>query len=402
MRGEILRAMPIELVINGRVPVKVWTDRIEPEAIEQLKNVASLRVVHPHVAAMPDVHLGKGATIGSVVPTRHAVCPAAVGVDIGCGMSAQKTSLQAEILNAEDRKKLRHSIEREIPVGRESKREPFEEAVAWMDAHGAPDSVPGTVVERALHQLGTLGGGNHFIEVCVDRDDGTLWTLLHSGSRNVGKTVADVYVARAKRGMGKRLAALPDADLAWLEEGTSDFERYNADREWCQAYARENRAIMTSRLLRQLAFALGFRDDVSRLGITLSVDCHHNYVAEEVHFGERLLVTRKGAIRAGAGDLGIIPGSMGTATYVVRGLGNPESFSSAPHGAGRKMSRSEARRRFTAEDLVCQTEGVECRKDARVVDEIPGAYKPIEEGMEKSRDLVEVVAGLRQIICVKG
>ncbi|MEP6471869.1 MAG: RtcB family protein [Acidobacteriota bacterium] len=394
--------MPIELVINARVPVKVWTDRIEPQAIEQLKNVASLPVVYPHVAAMADVHLGKGATIGSVVPMRGAVCPAAVGVDIGCGMSAQKTSLPAEILTAEDRKKLRHSIEREIPVGRESKRQPFEEAVAWMDSHGAPGSVPGTVVERALHQLGTLGGGNHFIEVCVDRDDGMLWTLLHSGSRNVGKTVADVHMARAKRGMGKRLAELPDPDLAWLEDGTSDFERYNADREWCQAYARQNRAIMTSRLLRQLAFALGFGDDVSRLEITLSVDCHHNYVREEVHFGEKLLITRKGAIRAGVGDLGIIPGSMGTATYVVRGLGNPESFSSAPHGAGRKMSRTEARRRFTAEDLVCQTEGVECRKDARVVDEIPGAYKPIEEVMEKSRDLVEVVAGLRQIICVKG
>ncbi len=394
--------MPIELVINARVPVKVWTDRIEPQAIEQLKNVASLPVVYPHVAAMADVHLGKGATIGSVVPMRGAVCPAAVGVDIGCGMSAQKTSLPAEILTAEDRKKLRHSIEREIPVGRESKRQPFEEAVTWMDSHAAPESVPGTVVERALHQLGTLGGGNHFIEVCVDRDDGMLWTLLHSGSRNVGKTVADVHMARAKRGMGKRLAELPDPDLAWLEDGTSDFERYNADREWCQAYARQNRAIMTSRLLRQLAFALGFGDDVSRLEITLSVDCHHNYVQEEVHFGEKLLITRKGAIRAGVGDLGIIPGSMGTATYVVRGLGNPESFSSAPHGAGRKMSRTEARRRFTAEDLVCQTEGVECRKDARVVDEIPGAYKPIEEVMEKSRDLVEVVAGLRQIICVKG
>jgi tRNA-splicing ligase RtcB len=394
--------MPIELVINGRVPVKVWTDRIEPEAIEQLKNTASLPVVHPHVAAMPDVHLGKGATIGSVVPTRQAVCPAAVGVDIGCGMSAQKTSIPAERLTSEDRKKLRHSIEREIPVGRESKRQPFEAAVAWMGSHPAPGSVPGPVVERALHQLGTLGGGNHFIEVCVDRDDGMLWTLLHSGSRNVGKTVAEIYMGRAKRGMGKMLAELPDPDLAWLTEGTPDFEKYNSDREWCQAYARQNRTIMTSRLLRQLSFALGFGDDVSRLGIMLSVDCHHNYVAEEVHFGERLLVTRKGAIRAGMGELGIIPGSMGTGSYVVRGLGNPESFSSAPHGAGRKMSRSEARRRFTAEDLVCQTEGVECRKDARVVDEIPSAYKPIEEVMEKSRDLVEVVAFIRQLICVKG
>ena len=394
--------MPIELVINARVPVKVWTDRIEPEAIEQLKNVASLPVVHPHVAAMPDVHLGKGATIGSVVPTQGAVCPAAVGVDIGCGMSAQKTSISADRLTAEDLKKLRHSIEREIPVGRESKRKPFEAAVAWMDFHGAPESVSKDVVGRALHQLGTLGGGNHFIEVCVDRDDGMLWTLLHSGSRNVGKTVAEIHMARAKRGMGKRLQELPDADLAWLEEGTSDFERYNSEREWCQAYARQNRTIMTSRLLRQLAYALDFGDDVSKLQITLSVDCHHNYVAEEVHFGERLLVTRKGAIRAGAGELGIIPGSMGTGSYVVRGLGNAEAFSSAPHGAGRKMSRSEARRRFTAEDLVSQTEGVECRKDAHVVDEIPSAYKPLEEVMEKSRDLVEVVAGLRQIICVKG
>jgi RNA-splicing ligase RtcB len=240
--------MPIEIVLNGRVPVKIWTDRIEPEAIEQLKNIASLPVVHPHVAAMPDVHLGKGATVGAVVPTKGAVCPAAVGVDIGCGMSARKTSIPSEALGAEDLKKLRHSIEREIPVGRE----------------------------------------------------------------------------------------------------------------------------------------------------------HHNYVADEVHFGERLLVTRKGAIRAGEGDLGIIPGSMGTGTYIVRGLGSSEAFESAPHGAGRRMSRTQARRRFTAEDVVCQTEGVECRKDVRVVDEIPGAYKPIEEVIEKSSDLVEVVAFTRQVICVKG
>jgi tRNA-splicing ligase RtcB len=394
--------MPIELVLNARVPVKVWTGNVEPEAIEQLRNVASLPVVHPHVAAMPDVHLGKGATIGSVVPTREAVCPAAVGVDIGCGMSAQKTSIPADRLSAEDRKKLRHSIEREIPVGHEQKRQPFQDAIEWIESHPPPDSVSKAVHDRALHQLGTLGGGNHFIEVCVDRDDGMLWTLLHSGSRNVGKSVADVYVARAKRAMGRALSRLPDPDLAWLSRGSEDFDAYEADREWSQAYARRNRAIMTSRLLRQLAFALGFEGDVVELGITLAIDCHHNYVAEEVHFGERLLVTRKGAIRAGAGDLGIIPGSMGTGSFIVRGLGNAESFSSAPHGAGRRMSRGEARRRFTAEDLVCQTEGVECRKDARVVDEIPGAYKPLEEVLEKSRDLVEPIARLRQIICVKG
>lgn len=394
--------MPVEMVLNSRVPIKVWTDRIEPEAIEQLKNIGSLPVVHPHVAAMPDVHLGKGATIGAVVPTKGAICPAAVGVDIGCGMSARKTSIPADRLDSEDLKKLRHSIEREIPVGHEQKRQPFDAARAWMDANGAPGTVSKAVLVRARHQLGTLGGGNHFIEVCVDRKDGLLWALLHSGSRNIGKTVAETHIARAKRAMGSALGDLPDPDLAWLTEGTPEFEEYAADLDWCQRYARENRAIMMNRLLTQLAWTLGFEGDLSRLGITAQVDCHHNYVSEERHFGEGLLVTRKGAISAREGELGIIPGSMGTGSYIVRGLGNPESFLSAPHGAGRTMSRGEARRRFTKEDLVCQTEGVECRKDARVVDEIPSAYKPIEEVMEKSRDLVEVVTGIRQIVCVKG
>jgi tRNA-splicing ligase RtcB len=394
--------MPIEMVLNARVPVKVWTDRIEPEAVEQLKNVASLPIVHPHVAAMPDVHLGKGATVGSVVPTSDAVCPATVGVDIGCGMSARKTSIPAARLSGDDLRKMRHSIEREIPVGREQKRKPFDAAVEWMDAHGAPRLASKSLVERALHQLGTLGGGNHFIEVCVDGDDGLLWALLHSGSRNVGKTTADAHMARARKAMGRSLDSLPDADLAWLTRGTPAFDDYAADLEWCQSYARQNRAIMMDRLLRQMAFASGFEGDVSRLGVTVSVDCHHNYVSEETHFGERLLVTRKGAIRAGEGELGIIPGSMGSGTYIVRGRGNADAFESAPHGAGRRMSRSEARRRFTAEDLVCQTEGVECRKDVHVVDEIPAAYKPIEEVMEKSSDLVEVVAFIRQLVCVKG
>jgi tRNA-splicing ligase RtcB len=337
--------MPIELVINARVPVKVWTDRIELEAIEQLKNMASLPVVHPHLAAMPDVHLGKGATIGSVVPTRQAVCPAAVGVDIGCGMSAQKTSIPADSLTSEDRKKLRHSIEREIPVGRESKRQPFDDAVRWMATHGAPRSVPGSVVERALHQLGTLGGGNHFIEVCVDRDDGMLWTLLHSGSRNVGKTVAEIHMGRAKREMGKMLEDLPDPELAWLTEGTPDFDRYNADREWCQAYARQNRTIMTSRLLRQLSFAVGFGDDISKLGITLSVDCHHNYVAEEVHFWETLLVTRKGALRAGVGSSGSSPARWGPAPTSSAASATP-SRSRAPRTA--PAGRCRAARRGAA------------------------------------------------------
>jgi tRNA-splicing ligase RtcB len=394
--------MPIETVIPGRVPVKVWTDQVEPEARRQLEAIASLPVVHPHVAAMPDVHLGKGATVGSVIPTRGAICPAGVGVDIGCGMSARKTSLPADRLDGEARRKLRHSIEREIPVGHEMKRKPFDEATEWMRGRERPNAASAAHMERAVHQLGTLGGGNHFIEVCVDEQDGKLWALLHSGSRHIGKSVAEAHIGRAKRSMGKALESLPDPDLAYLVEGTKEFTEYREDLEWCQEYARKNREIMMDHLLRQVAFAFGFAGDVSRLGVTSAVDCHHNYVAEEEHFDENLFVTRKGAIRAGRGESGIIPGSMGTGTFIVRGLGNPESFESAPHGAGRRMSRGEARRRFTAEDLVCQTEGVECRKDARVVDEIPGAYKPIEEVMEKSSDLVEVVTRLRQIICVKG
>jgi tRNA-splicing ligase RtcB len=394
--------MPVEQVIESRVPVKIWTDQVEPEALRQLEAIASLPVVFPHVAAMPDVHLGKGATVGSVIPTRGAICPAGVGVDIGCGMSARKTSLEAARLDAEARRKLRHSIEREIPVGREQKRVPFDEAKAWMRDRPRPHAGSGPMMERAVHQLGTLGGGNHFIEVCVDEADGALWTLLHSGSRYIGKSVAEAHIGRAKRSMGKALASLPDPDLAYLSEGTEEYAEYRDDLAWCQEYARKNREIMMDRLLRQVAFAYGFAGDVSRLGITEAVDCHHNYVAEETHFGHDLLVTRKGAIRAGRGEAGIIPGSMGTGSYIVRGLGNADSFESAPHGAGRRMSRGEARRRFTAEDLVCQTEGVECRKDARVVDEIPGAYKAIEDVIEKSSDLVEVAARIRQIICVKG
>ncbi|HYV43009.1 MAG TPA: RtcB family protein [Thermoanaerobaculia bacterium] len=394
--------MPVEKILNARVPVKVWTDRIEPEAIEQLKNTASLPFVFKHVAAMPDVHLGIGATVGSVVATKGAVCPAAVGVDIGCGMMARKTSIPADRLDGEGLKKLRHSIEREIPVGFEQKREPFDAALEWMHGREKPHAASDALVAKAVHQLGTLGGGNHFIEVCRDQDDGLLWLLLHSGSRNIGKSVAEIHIGKAKSAVKKMAESLPDPDLAYFVAGTPEFREYREDVEWCQGYARQNREIMMDRILRQVAYALGFEGDVSRLGITTSVNCHHNYIADEVHFGQKVLVTRKGAIRAGRGELGIIPGSMGTGSYIVRGLGNREAFESAPHGAGRRMSRGEAKRRFTKEDLECQTEGVECRKDRGVLDEIPGAYKPIGEVIEKSSDLVEVVAGLKQIVCVKG
>jgi tRNA-splicing ligase RtcB len=394
--------LPIETVINARVPVKIWTDRIEPDTIQQLKNTASLPFVFRHVAAMPDIHLGKGAAVGTVIATKGAIIPAAVGVDIGCGMCAQKTSIPAERLDGEALKKLRHSIEREIPVGFQQKKQPFEAALEWARDSGKPHVASGALMSKAVHQLGTLGGGNHFIEVCADRDDGMLWILLHSGSRNIGKSVAEIHIGRAKGAVRKLSESLPDPDLAYLVAGSQEFREYREDLEWCQDYARENREIMMARVLRQLAYALGFEGDVSRLGVTMAVNCHHNYVADEMHFGEKVLVTRKGAIRAGEGELGIIPGSMGTGSYIVRGKGNPQSFQSAPHGAGRLMSRGEAKRRFSCEDLARQTEGVECRKDAGVVDEIPGAYKPIDEVIEKSSDLVEVVAGLKQIICVKG
>jgi tRNA-splicing ligase RtcB len=394
--------MPIQTVINARVPVKVWTDSIEPEAIQQLKNTASLPFVFKHVAAMADVHLGIGATVGSVVATRGAVCPAAVGVDIGCGMMARKTSIPAERLNGDALRKLRHSIEREIPVGFQQKREPFGEALAWAAGKGKPHVASGSLMEKAVRQLGTLGGGNHFIEVCVDEDDGKLWLLLHSGSRNIGNTVAQIHIDRAKGALREAIDRLPDKNLAYFLEGTREFGQYREDVEWCQEYARANREIMMSHLLCQLAYALGFEGDASKLGLTMAVNCHHNYLADEVHFGQRVLVTRKGAIRAGVGELGIIPGSMGTGSFIVRGLGNKDSFESAPHGAGRRMSRTEAKRRFSTADLQRQTAGVECRKDAGVLDEIPGAYKSIGEVIEKSSDLVEVVARLKQIVCVKG
>jgi tRNA-splicing ligase RtcB len=394
--------MPIQTVLNARVPVKVWTDQIEPQAMAQLKNTASLPFVFRHVAAMPDVHLGIGATVGSVVATKGAVCPAAVGVDIGCGMMAKKTSVPADRLDAAALKKLRHSIEREVPVGFQQKREPFAAAMEWMRGRGQPHAASRQLVDKALHQLGTLGGGNHFIEICRDQDDGLLWVLLHSGSRNIGKSVAEIHIGKAKSSVRKLAESLPDPDLAYFAAGTPEFREYREDVEWCQRYARENREILMDRVLRQLAYALESEGDVSRLGLTTSVNCHHNYIADEVHFGEKVLVTRKGAIRAGAGELGIIPGSMGTGSFIVRGLGNRDAFESAPHGAGRRMSRGEAKRRFTKEDLAFQTEGVECRKDAGVLDEIPGAYKAISEVIEKSSDLVEVVAGLKQIVCVKG
>jgi len=390
------------ITIKGRnVPIRLWApiEEVDSQVITQLKNVAALPWVAHHVAVMPDVHLGKGATVGSVVAMRGAVAPAAVGVDIGCGMAAVKTSLTAEDL-PDDLRKLRLSIEDAIPVGRMSHESPAwrrapqalrNAGQALLDRYATTDApVKGTTVSC---QLGTLGGGNHFIEICLDTE-GAVWMMLHSGSRNVGKVLAEHHIEIARR--LKHNEALVDRDLAVFLAGTTAFDAYRRDLFWAQEYARFNREMMLhllSDVMRAFWPAITFADPIS---------CHHNYVAEEVHFGDELLVTRKGAIRAGRGDMGIIPGSMGTKSYIVRGLGNAQSFESASHGAGRRMSRGEARKRFTVRDLKDQTAGVECRKDPGVIDETPKAYKNIDSVMKQQTDLVEIVAELKQIVCVKG
>lgn len=395
--------MPVETVITGsRVPVKVWTDQIEDQAREQLQNTAALPFVFHHVAAMPDVHLGIGATVGSVVATRGAICPAAVGVDIGCGMVAQKTTIKADELSPSTLKKLRSEIERSIPVGFKQRSEPVRQAQEFMRAGRTPSVVQSGQLQKAAMQLGTLGGGNHFIEVCIDEGDRHVWLLLHSGSRNIGKSVAEVHIEKAKGLMRRMFRELPDPNLAYFTEKTPEFKAYLEDLEWCQRYARLNRDIMMDTLIGQFSRVMGRGGDSAGLLDGPRVNCHHNYVSHEHHFGRDVMVTRKGAIRARDGELGIIPGSMGTGTYIVRGLGNPEAFESAPHGAGRRMSRKEARRRFTKADLCHQTEGVECRKDEGIVDEIPGAYKEIDDVLARSADLVQVVAKIKQVVCVKG
>jgi tRNA-splicing ligase RtcB len=383
--------------IQGRkVDILAWTDPggIEGVALDQLKNISSLPWVFHHVAAMPDVHYGKGATVGSVIAMKGAVSPAAVGVDIGCGMAAVRTSLSAENL-PDSLHGLRSELERAIPVGFHQHRDPIDrpgDKRFWEEFHQLTPAVK-DLSDKARKQLGTLGGGNHFIELCLDTDE-RVWMMLHSGSRNIGKSLAEIHIGRAKKLAHNR--DLPDRDLAVFLAGTREMEEYRRDLFWAQRYAMKNREAMLDlygAVLRRFRPGVQFGE---------AVLCHHNYVAEETHFGEEVLVTRKGAIRAGKGDLGIIPGSMGTRSYIVRGLGNPASFESASHGAGRRMSRGEAKRRFTVRDLQEQTKGVECRKDVGVLDEIPSAYKPIEQVMENQKDLVEIVAELRQVLCVKG
>ena len=396
----------IDQIQGKTVPVKLWArvTEIESQALDQLRNAASLPWVAHHVAVMPDVHFGKGATVGSVIAMRGAVAPAAVGVDIGCGMAAVKTSLTARRLPT-SLTALRQSIEDAIPVGFNG----HDESVVGLEGAGAEPlrrelaALMGRFGEltrevrdlegKAGRQLGTLGGGNHFIELCLDADD-SVWLMLHSGSRNIGKSLAEVHMARARK--LEHNQGLKDRDLGVFLAGTPEMAEYRRDLFWAQEYARLNRAVMLHLYRRVLAAAF------PAVAFDAPISCHHNYVAEETHFGEELLVTRKGAIRAGAGELGIIPGSMGTKSYIVRGRGNPESFSSASHGAGRRMSRSKAKQKYTVEDLRAQTAGVECRKDSGVLDELPSAYKDIDKVMASQEDLVEIVAELKQVLCVKG
>lgn len=398
--------MPIAqtLTENSRVPVKIWTHDIDLKSIDQLKNVASLPFVFHHVAAMPDVHAGMGATIGSVIATKGAVIPAAVGVDIGCGMLAARTNLTKHTFNERKLQRLMQEILSRVPVGfaqrsKENTRwkscEPFEEPLKEILAH-EPTMLDPMVKSEWHAQLGTLGGGNHFIELTADEED-RLWIMLHSGSRGIGNIMASFFIARAKTLAKENGEQLPDIYLASLKEDTEDFYLYMKAAHWAQEYAMANRQVILEEVLEALRVfkpSTELEDEI--------VNCHHNYVARETHFGETIWVTRKGAIRAGLGERGIIPGSMGACSYIVEGLGNEESFCSSSHGAGRKMSRTEAKKRFSVNELKAQTKGVVCRKDAGVLDEIPKAYKSIDAVMANQSDLTKTLHELKQILCIKG
>jgi tRNA-splicing ligase RtcB len=398
--------MPIhQEIAEGRVPVRIYTGEIEPAARAQLVNISRLPIVHHHVAAMPDVHLGIGATVGSVIPTLRAIIPAAVGVDIGCGMMAARLSLSADELDESSLKKVFNQINRDVPVGfdqhdersaRDHAARRFQKPLKKiLDRHPGIGKRIGKNSHWQL-QLGSLGGGNHFIELCLDESQ-RVWVMLHSGSRGIGNAIGSYFIELARRDAERTNMNLPDRDLAYFPEGAQHFGDYVEAVGWAQDYARANRREMMDIVLDAL------RRHLPSFGVTgEAVNCHHNYVEQEEHYGEKVWLTRKGAIRARAGELGIIPGSMGARSYIVRGKGAAESFHSCAHGAGRRMSRNAAQKKFTLEDLARQTEGVICRKDKGVLDEIPGAYKNIDEVMADQSDLVEVLHTLKQVLCVKG
>ncbi len=397
------------------VPIKAWVKGVplEQEAEQQLKNVASMPFIYRHVAAMPDVHWGMGATIGSVIPTLGAIIPAAVGVDIGCGMMAVQTSLNAKSL-PDNLKNMRVQIEKFVPHGRTHNggrgdrgawaNIPDSQAEVWSEFKKGFDTIVekhpkiGSRSPNHINHLGTLGTGNHFIEVCLDESD-QVWIMLHSGSRGIGNRIGAYFIELAKQDMRKLIANLPDKNLAYFNEGTKYFDDYVFAVDWAQNFAKVNRHLMMQAVIKAIGNTQGIPEFQAEIN---SVNCHHNYVTREDHFGKNVLVTRKGAVRARKGDLGIIPGSMGAQSFIVRGLGNKDSFDSCSHGAGRAMSRTAAKKKFSIEDHIKATEGVECRKDKDVIDETPAAYKSIDAVMEAQKDLVEIVHTLRQVICVKG
>jgi tRNA-splicing ligase RtcB len=390
-------------------PVKMWTRGVpvDEASKQQLLDTAGMPFIYKWLAVMPDVHYGKGSTIGSVIPTKGAIIPAAVGVDLGCGMMAVRTSLAASDL-PDTLAPLRSALEKAVPHGRTSGRDkgswgdlPAATAEAWSALEAGftriVDKHPKLAKANTANHLGTLGTGNHFIELCLDEED-RVWFMLHSGSRGVGNAIGSYFIERAREDMRRYFIDIPDKDLAYLPEGTEGFDDYVEAVEWAQSFAMANREVMMRHAVdaAREVIAKPFEAHLE------AVNCHHNYVAREHHFGENVLITRKGAVRAAEGVMGIIPGSMGAKSFIVRGKGNVESFCSCSHGAGRVMSRTEAKRRFTVEDHVAATAGVECRKDADVIDETPKAYKDIDAVMAAQADLVEIVHTLRQLVCVKG
>jgi len=407
--------MPIHKVINsGKVPVHIYTDDIEYQAMKQLENVSKLNVIHHHIAVMPDVHWGLGATIGSVIPTLKAIIPAAVGVDIGCGMMACHLNLNANDLpdNLWD---IRSQIEQAVPHGRTNNggkndrgawQNPQDDILAFwklFDINKKLSDVinrhPKLLSKRVntYNHLGTLGTGNHFIEVCMDEKN-DIWIMLHSGSRGIGNRIGTYFIGLAKKEILRWNVHLPDKDLAYIPEGSKYFFDYVKAVQWAQEFAKANRKFMMRAILKTMSLALNKKIH----SVEEAINCHHNYVEKETHYGKTVWLTRKGAIRARKGELGIIPGSMGAKSYIIRGKGNPKSFHSCSHGAGRTMSRKLAKKKFTLKDMRKQTAGVECRKDKDVIDEIPGAYKNIDVVMDNQSDLVEIIHTLKQVVCVKG
>lgn len=401
---------------NGRV--KLWTrdlttdyqGNVEPASMVQIENIASMPFIHKHIAVMPDAHWGNGTSVGTVIATHGAIIPAAVGVDIGCGMMATKLNLTADDM-PDNMFAIRSAIEKAVPHGRTNDGRPGDRG-AWGNAPYAATNAwklldkvyqeiitdhPKIAHSQVLNHLGTLGTGNHFIEICLDEAQG-VWVMLHSGSRGIGNKIGSHFIAKAKEDMEKWFITLPDTNLAYLPQGSDNFNDYMKAVGWAQYYAHWNRVNMMDATIEAIRTVIPHTLEHQYSAI----NCHHNYVEWENHFGKNVMVTRKGAVRARKTDLGIIPGSMGARSFIVRGKGNESSFHSCSHGAGRKMSRGEAKKRFTIEDHKKATEGVECRKDAEVIDETPGAYKSIDEVMKSQEDLVEIVHTLKQIVCVKG